>query len=79
MLAPDLISLPPVSGGQSDVLSDVLRAGLDPAGAFGAAFALNRVVGNDRVNEALNRFAGRAPEAAPDAPAPAAQDAPAPG
>lgn len=76
MLAPDLISLPPVSGGQSDVLSDVLRAGLDPAGAFGAAFALNRVVGNDRVNDTLNRFAGRTPDAAPDAAAPPAQDAP---
>lgn len=67
MLAPDLVSLPPVAGGQSDVFSDVLRAGLDPAGAFGAAFALNRVVGNDRVNDALNRFAGRAPESATNA------------
>jgi hypothetical protein len=68
LTAPELISLPPVSGGQSDVLGDVLRAGLDPGGAFGAAFALNRAVGTQNVNDTLTRLAGRAPRpAAPDA------------
>jgi hypothetical protein len=58
----ELTSLPPVSGGQSDVFGDVLRAGLDPAGAFGSAFALHRAVGNPAINDTLGRWAGRTPE-----------------
>jgi len=48
----------------NSVLADVLDAGIDPAGAFGAAFALNRVVGRDSFNTWLQQKAAR-PGAAP--------------
>ncbi|MEB3022931.1 MULTISPECIES: hypothetical protein [Mycolicibacter] len=47
-------------GGHANVLDDILRAGLDPAGAFGAAAGLHRVVGLDPVNRALNTVANPA-------------------
>lgn len=54
----------PAEQPSNSVLADVLDAGIDPAGAFGAAFALNRVVGRDSFNTWLQQKATR-PGAAP--------------
>lgn len=65
LTAPQLWSVSnPAEQPSNSVLADVLDAGIDPAGAFGAAFALNRVVGRDSFNTWLQQKAAR-PGAAP--------------
>lgn len=58
-VAPPSMSAPQydVPGGHANVLDDVMRAGLDPVGAFGAAAGLHRLVGWDPVNRTLNSVA----------------------
>ena len=64
--------MPTPPGESNSVLADVLNAGIDPAGAFGAAFGLNRVVGRDSFNEWLQHKAGVQPPAPAASPAPSA-------
>ncbi|WP_162625550.1 hypothetical protein [Mycolicibacterium llatzerense] len=64
--APDFAQMPGVAGGHATVLDDVMRAGMDPAGAFGAAYAFQHVVGRDSINAHLNRFAGNPVAAQPN-------------
>ena len=59
--------------GQTAVLEDVFRAGLDPTAAFGAAWGMKKLVGSDPVSDRLNSWAGN-----PQAPPPPGPD-PAPG
>lgn len=64
--------------GQTAVLEDVFRAGMDPAAAFGAAWGMKKLVGADPVSERLNNWAGN-PQTPPPTPDPApgvAGDAP---
>lgn len=68
LTAPELWSLPVPPGADqaNSVFADVLDAGIHPAAAFGAAFGLNRIVGNDTVNGLLQKHAAK-----PSTPAPA--------
>ncbi|OHU47194.1 hypothetical protein BKG82_26425 [Mycobacteroides chelonae] len=60
--------MPDVAGAGTSTLHDVLRSQtVNPFAAFGAAAALQRVAGRDSVNQALNRWAGKTPEAGADA------------
>lgn len=78
LTAPELWNLPTPPGESSSVLADVLNAGIDPAGAFGAAFALNRVVGRESFNGWLQQKAGVQPTAPAASPASSAAPASAP-
>ena len=79
MSAPQLAAM--VTGGADGphgVLHDVLRAGLDPVGAFGAAAALHRVVGSDAGQQMLGGRpsvrAGAVPVPSPNAEIPHLDD-----
>lgn len=76
--APSLTHSAPIGAGtHTTTFDDIVNAGFDPLGSFAAAAALNRTVGNARVNAALTRIASGTPEpAAPDLPKiPAAEPA----
>ena len=75
LTAPELWSLPTPAGEPNSVLADVLNAGIDPAGAFGAAFGLNKAVGRDSFNGWLQQKAGIEPPTAPASSAAAPQAA----
>lgn len=49
---------PGIAGAHTTTLGDLRDAGIDPLAAFGSAFALNRVVGQERINQYLNTLAG---------------------
>lgn len=71
-------TVPNVAGAGTSTLHDVLRSStVNPLAAFGAAAGLRRVAGRDSVNQALNRWAGKAPEAGAEAakPGPGLSDA----
>ncbi len=69
--------MPTPAGQPNSVLADVLNAGIDPAGAFGAAYGLNKVVGRDSFNSWLQQKAGVQSPTTPAGSTPAPQ-APAP-
>lgn len=73
LTAPQLWNLPTPEGHPNSVLADVLNAGIDPAGAFGAAFGLNKVVGRDSFNDWLQQKAGIQQPTAPAGSTPAPQ------
>lgn len=65
---PPLSGDPGIAGAHTTTLGDLRDAGIDPLAAFGSAFALNRVVGQERINQYLNTLAGN--PAPPPAPQP---------
>lgn len=67
--APSLSGDPGIAGAHTTSLSDLYNAGIDPVAAFGSAFALNRVVGQERINQYLNTIAGN--PTTPSVPQPA--------
>lgn len=61
-------TVPNVAGAGTSTLHDVLRSStVNPLTAFGAAAGLRHVAGRDPVNQALNRWAGKTPEAGAEA------------
>lgn len=74
---PPLSGDPGIAGAHTTTLGDLRDAGIDPLAAFGSAFALNRVVGQERINQYLNTLAGNpAPPPAPQPPSGPPQTAP---